>query len=386
VALLLAVVASLGLGACVGDDDTGGENARKGGSITVVEAQPPDSLDPARAWTRGSREALWLVYTPPLTYRRREGTDGTTLIPGLAEKLPEVSADGLTYRFRFRRGLRYADGTRLHAGDFARTVERARRLNHRAARLYRGVEAIRADDRTRVVTVHLREPDGTFPNVLAATTSGLVPAHTPLRDLTAKPPPGIGPYRIVRSRPGGSFVMRRDRGFRLPGIPDGNVDEIAARVERSRLRRTRDVIDGEADSMQGSPPAGLLPELRSKYEDRYREHTLLAADYAFFDTRRRPFDHETVRRAVSYALDGKGLRRLSKGFLEPGCNVLPPGMPARRALDPCPYGDRSAHPDLVKASRLLADAGEDGASVTVRPGRDPRITRAYLATLVKIGL
>ena len=43
-------------------------------------------------------EAIWLAYTPLLTYRHAEGESGLELIPGLASDLPEVSADGRAYR------------------------------------------------------------------------------------------------------------------------------------------------------------------------------------------------------------------------------------------------------------------------------------------------
>ena len=99
----IAAAACVGLAGCAGDGD--GEsagNARKGGSITVGASAPPDALDPAVSRSREAREALWLVYTPPLTYRRAEGAKGTELIPGLAEELPTVSEDGETYTFMIR--------------------------------------------------------------------------------------------------------------------------------------------------------------------------------------------------------------------------------------------------------------------------------------------
>ena len=67
---------------------------------------------------------MWLVYTPLLTYRHAEGERGSELIPGLAERLPEISADGMTYRLRLREGLKYSDGTAVKASDFEHTVKR----------------------------------------------------------------------------------------------------------------------------------------------------------------------------------------------------------------------------------------------------------------------
>jgi peptide/nickel transport system substrate-binding protein len=365
----------------VGDEDIGGESARKGGSITMGLSRPPDSLDPALAATPQSREALWLVYTPPLTYKRAEGRDGTRLVPGLAERLPEISSDGSTYRFRFRKGLRYSDGTRLRAGDFAREITRVRRLRSPLRRLYSGVRRISADDSSRRVTIGLARPDTTFLNVLALPSSAPVSRR--------RPPAGIGPYAVVsRSRDGG-YLMTRNRRFHLPGVPAGNVDEIDARVAGTSARQARAVISGRLDYTQSPAPAELLPELRSEYRDRYREHPTGSTYYYLLNPRRRPFDDGRVRKAVAYAVDGQKLGRLFAGRLDPSCNFLPREVPGYRRLQPCPYGERTAPPNLEKARALVESAGAQRAKVRVlgpAGGEGPRITRYYAATLRKLGL
>ena len=70
-----------GCGSDDGSDGASGD-ARKGGSITIAQTSQPDFLDPALAYTVNSWEPMWLVYTPPLTYKHAEGAEGTKLIPG----------------------------------------------------------------------------------------------------------------------------------------------------------------------------------------------------------------------------------------------------------------------------------------------------------------
>ena len=82
-------------------------------------------MDPALTYTVNGIEPLWLVYTPLITYAREEGQAGAKLIPGLAEDLPDISADGKTYKLKLREWLqvlgRYArQGLRLRARDQAR--------------------------------------------------------------------------------------------------------------------------------------------------------------------------------------------------------------------------------------------------------------------------
>ena len=95
---MLAMLAALLLAfAGCGDDDDDGDGARAapartGGSITISQTTQPDFLDPALGYTLGGWEPMWLVYTPPLTYRRAEGKEGAELIPGVAEELPTISS------------------------------------------------------------------------------------------------------------------------------------------------------------------------------------------------------------------------------------------------------------------------------------------------------
>ena len=186
-AAILAALVLVGASACGGDSEPSG-NARKGGSITVGASSLTRVLDPALATDPGALQVLRAVYTPPLTYRHAEGRDGTGLIPGLVRELPEVSEDGLEYSFRFRAGLAYSDGTRLRASDFARAVDRARRLHSPYAGLYAAIDAIDADDRSGRVVVTLTQPDAALPYALALPVSAPVPPGTP-RDR---------PERVVR--------------------------------------------------------------------------------------------------------------------------------------------------------------------------------------------
>lgn len=332
------------------------------------------------------REALWLAYTPPLTYARSGRVE---LVPGLADGMPRLSGDGRSYSFRFRPGLRYSSGRPLKAGDFAHTVARARALSSRGRRLFAGVRRIASDDRQRRVVVELRRRDSTFPYALADLAAGLVPGDAPLRRLDSRPPAGIGPYVVGRMAADGSFPVQRRRRFRLAGIPGGNVDAISVRVVPSREREARAVIAGTLDYAPDPPPTDLLPLIRSKYRDRYAEHRVVSSYWLAFNSRRRPFDDERVRKAVNFAIDGAKLDRLFLGFLEPGCSLLPPEVPGYRRLDPCPYGSRGEPPNLVKARALLDQAHARGARVTLlasRRGYGPAIGRYFASTLTKIGL
>jgi peptide/nickel transport system substrate-binding protein len=407
--LLLAALA-LALIAC-GDDDDGDDGAgggKQGGSITISQSEQPDALDPALSYNLSGWEPMWLVYTPPLTYRHAEGTQGAQLIPGVAEELPTISADGKTYALTLRKGLRFSDGTPAKASDFEHTIKRVLNLESGGSAFFLGIEGaqqyvengkpdadipgIEANDKTGEITIRLTEPDGTFSNVLAMSFSGLVPSDTPFENLTKDPPPGIGPYKITESVPNRQFVMEKNDRFNFPGIPKGNVEKITTVIVKSRAREAQDVISGELDYMRDAPPPDIKPEVKSKYSDRYEEHITNSTYYLFMNTRVPPFDKTEVREAVNYGLDKPALARLFAGELAAGCSFLPPGMPGYdRALDveECPWGNPNEPPDLEKARQMIKDAGAEGADVTVWGNTlepNDKVAEAYADMLNKMGL
>jgi peptide/nickel transport system substrate-binding protein len=401
----LAVLAVAGLSACAGTGDGGsGGDARKGGSITIAATAAPASLDPAVSRSPQAQQALWLVYTGPLVLRRAEGAGGTELKPGLAESMPEISEDGLTYTFKIREGLHYSNAKPVRASDFEYTIKRVLRLGASASMFMTidgakeylkdsdkaaDITGIDADDKTREVTVRLTQRDPTFLNKLATTFAGMVPAGTPFEDLTTKPPPGIGPYKITKVRPGRDFVMVQTRGFHVGDIPEGNVQRITTRVVRDEDKQTQDVVKGSVDYMQGSPPVKDLPEIRSKYKDRYKERSTLTTFWFFLNERTPPFDDQKVRKAVNLATNKAALSRMSAGLLEPVCNFLPRGVPGFSRIDPCPWGDPALEGDPERARQLIEDSGEKGKEVTVVIDRNPEhrmAARYYTGLLDKIGL
>jgi peptide/nickel transport system substrate-binding protein len=381
-----ALVTAVTLSGCLGGDDTRG-SGQEGGAAFVALGAVPSVRDPALANDAGSQTALWLVYTPPLTYRRAEGEQGTEVIPGVARDLPEVSGDGRTYTLRIRPRLRFSNGRPVRASDVRHSILRAARLGETGGRLFAGVSGIEANDRTGVVSIELARPDPSFPHALAAVQAGVVPAGTPMRDSSSTPPPGVGPYRIAAGRSPRRLDLVREPEFRLPGVPAGLIDLFQIRAGGSPAAQVDAVNAGQLDVMTDTPPEGLLPELRSELEDRYSEHPAMATRYLAVRAGRGPLETPELREALAYAIDKPEAARRLAGLVRPTCNLLPPNLPGYAEPDPCPWGDPDEHPDLVHAEELVEDAGAEGAVVTVASApRDRPIARLYVETLTQVGL
>jgi peptide/nickel transport system substrate-binding protein len=416
VALLVLVLSVFVIAACGGDDDDGGDTGsqggggKKGGSIDIALQSQPDFLDPALSYTLDGWESMWNVYLPLLTYAREEGPAGAELVPGLAQDLPEISEDGLTYTFTLREGLKYSDGQPVKASDFEHTIKRVLNLESGGSAFFLVIEGaeeyvnsgkseadisgIETNDETGEITIKLTTPDGSFSNVVAMNFGGMVPSDTPFRNMTENPPPGVGPFMITESVPNRQFVLEKTPGYDDLGIeevPGANLDKITVHIAQSLTRQAEDIIRGDLDYMIDPPPADLKPEIKAKYSDRYEEHPTVSTYYFFMNNRVPPFDDPQVREAVNYGVDKPALARLYSGEAQPGCSFLPPGMPGSdEALDveDCPWGNPNQPPDLERARQMIEESGHAGDKVTVWGNNEEpsqSAAEAYADMLTKMG-
>jgi peptide/nickel transport system substrate-binding protein len=180
IALVVAVFAMAVVTGCGSDDDDGGGGGggRAGGEMVIGMPSQPDYLDPALSYTVDGWAALWLSYLPPYGYPHSEGTEGSEVIPYLAEELPEISNGGKTYKFKFRDGIKYSDGKPLKASDFEHTVKRVLNLESGGSFYYEKIKGaaeyveagkpdgdisgIETNDKTGEVTIELLASDVSF--------------------------------------------------------------------------------------------------------------------------------------------------------------------------------------------------------------------------------
>ena len=418
-ALIAVAAVSVLVAACGSDSDSGssqGGEPIEGGDITISQTSQPDYLDPALSYTVNGWEPMWLVYTPLYTYRHEEGAAGAELIPGLAEDMPEVSEDGLTYTMTLRDGLTYSDGTDVKASDFEHTIKRVLNLESGGLSFYEAIEGateylekgdtegdisgIEADDKTGEITIKLVDPRADFTNILAMNFAGLVPGDTPFENLTEDPPPGVGPYVLTESVPNRQFVMERRQDFSdlgIPDIPPGHVDTITTEIIKNQSEQAQDVLNNELDYMQDPPPADLKQTVLETVgpdgsePQRYEEFTTSSTYYFFMNHRVPPFDDPEVREAVNIGLDKVALAKLFSGEVAPGCTFLPPGMPGYSEdldVEGCPWGNPNEAPDIDTARQMIEDAGAAGTKVTVWGNNDDptdKVTQNYAAQLNDMG-
>jgi peptide/nickel transport system substrate-binding protein len=337
-------------------------------------------------------------------YRHVAGAEGNELVPDLAE-LPQISADGKTWTFRLKDGIRFGPPVRreITSADVAYAFERIGTPSLAAQYgfyydVVEGMDAFRAgkadtisgiatpDDKT--IVFHLTRPTGDFGHRVA------MPAAAPLPREVAGcfTQPGeygryliaSGPYMLEGAEaldatrcdtlepiagfdPNASISLVRnpeyDPATDDPGarqaLPDGFLLEIDSNVDAIYAKLARGELEGEWASL---PPKVLREYAESEEKrDRLKVNPSDAIAYVTLNLTQPPLDDLHVRRAVNLAMDKDGLRRAWGGPLngEIATHVIPDAM-LRGKLDQYdPYPTPDFTGDVERAKHEMRQSAYD---------------------------
>ena len=379
---VLFAALTFAVAACGGGDDEEAEGttteATGGGAERTfpefkIMYEPIDYMDPALSYSVQGWGIMWNTYLGLLTYKHVDGPEGAELIPALAEDLPEVSEDGLSYKFTLREGINYSNGTPVKASDFKSTIKRLYLVDSPGVGFFSGIvgaekfaetkkgdiPGIVANDGERTLEIKLSKPQGDFLHILAMVFAGFVPPNTPAKDQSTSPPPATGPYMIESFTPNRVAVVVRNPEWKgIDDIPDGNPDKMTFTISEDDSTSLQSVIDGQNDYTSHPIPVDRLGEVQNQYADQLKLYTPANTYYYFMNTRVKPFNKLEVRQAVNYAIDREAIVRLYGGLATATENVLPPTYPQYEKISMYPH-------DLEKAKQLVQQAGEAGTAVRV---------------------
>jgi peptide/nickel transport system substrate-binding protein len=344
---LLVVLLAAGCASAIEPSASAEEEGVRGGTLRVglwigddPDTQERDLLDPQRFhWHPLARCCLLRTL---LSYEGRAIEDGgTQLRPDLAEAMPEVSADGLTWTFTLRDGLRYAPPLQerpILARDFVTALERTIRVGDSPYHdIIEGVQEFREgtsgtisgiqvpDDRT--IVFRLTEPTGDFGNRLAMPYLAPIPEEAlAVHDddyggyLVAS-----GPYMIEGAEslrlddPAApptyasdslALVRNPSWAFDLDPLRPAYVDRIEVVPLPDRERSAHDaVVAGDIHVMLDPTTPDIRAEILADPElrGRLREVPNPFIFYVAMNVAQPPFDDVAVRRAVSAAIDREAL-------------------------------------------------------------------------------
>ena len=334
-------------------------------------------------------------------FKRVGGSEGTQVVPDLADALATPTDDGKRYTFRLRARIRYSTGALVHASDFRRAIERLFRIQSPGAGFFTNLlggaacaarparcdltRGIVTDDAsgTLVFRLHVADPELLYK--LALPFAYPVPVGTPNVHEARRPIPGTGPYAIANV---GKRELRfvRNRYFRvvesgatgrLSGRDPGEGERrdgsghSCGRTRQARLGRVRN-LGAEAASRVACPVPSAGPGQRvSRNEFHGLEHTPASI--------RRPESPTGAQLRRRPQRVGHARRRPACGAADvPGAAAELPGFRTY-----CPF----KAPDLKRARELVTASGTKGTKVVVytMSGYFERFGRYFVSVLRRLG-
>jgi peptide/nickel transport system substrate-binding protein len=326
---------------------------KSGGILKVGLQADPTSLDPQKTNLTAAFHITEQIYSRVVRLK-----PDLTVEPDLAEKW-DVSADGKTYTFTLRKGVKFHSGRALTSADVKYTLER---LQDKAtaspnASLMASVDNIAApDDGTVVIT--LKQADSSFLTNLTASATAIVN-----RDMVqqygdlSQHADGSGPFKFKEYVPNTRVVLEKNPDYWETGKP--YVDGIEMTIAPDDTARTAALRSGTVDFIEYAP----LKDIATMKSD---NSILLAGDqntnirYIGLNVTRKPFSDVKVRQAVAAAIDRDAvLGPAVSGYGIPALELFPAGYWAAPGAKP-------SAPDIARAKQLLTEAGyPNGFNTTI---------------------
>jgi microcin C transport system substrate-binding protein len=148
--------------------------------------------------------------------------DESSAVYGLAAERVAISADGRTYRFRLREGIKFHDGTPITAADVAFSLSILKKEGHPfIGASLRDMEAAEADG-DNVAVIRFKPTRARDVPLFAATLPILSRAYyatRPFNETTLEPPLGSGPYRVGKFEQGRFLEFDRVKDWWGAGLP-----------------------------------------------------------------------------------------------------------------------------------------------------------------------
>ncbi|HWU40704.1 MAG TPA: ABC transporter substrate-binding protein, partial [Candidatus Acidoferrum sp.] len=271
------------------------------------------------------------------------------LVPDLATRWTQ-SADGLTWTFFLRKGVRFHDGTPCNAEAVKYTFDRflgaekpLRASLHEP--IIKRVEVVDA----YTVRFTLKVPFSFFLNNLAHSASAIVSPAAHRRwgkDLTLHPV-GTGPFKFVEWARGDHLTLGRNEDY-YEGRP--HLERIVVKTVQEDSARVLGLEAGDYDLIVRIPPEEvprLMREGRIRIYAEQSNRTLRIG----INTSKKPFDDMRVRQALNYAVDKEAIvRNIYQGLAMVIPTMVGPLNAGYAPVKGYPY-------DPAKAKQLLTEAG-----------------------------
>lgn len=331
--------------------------------------EDPPSLDPAIANDNYSLFIIHQIFSGLVTF-----DDDLNIVPDIAASMPSVSADGKTYTFVLRKGVRFPDGQEVTSGDFKYSMERAadpklagsQPASSLPAGLYLG-DIVGVLDKLAGKSQEIAGITTPDPHTLVITIDA--PKSYFLSKLTAGPafvvqksnvekgagwtdaPRGTGPFRLARWDHNNKIVLAANADYYAgrPQLASVNIwmgaNASGGLQQYEQQNNTLDVADVPTDDIERVTDRNnpMAKELQAVPD--------LSVTYLGFNVRQKPFDDPKVREALARTIDRQKIARVMfESRVKQAQGFVPPDMAGYKAPNV------SEGYDVTRARQLIAES------------------------------
>lgn len=349
-------------------------------AATAAPAAPATAGEPKRGGTWRFAAEMDLATLDPMVANNYEDWWSTGLLlfnqlytvdrdaklqPVLAADWPKISADGTTYTFSLRPGVKFHNGREMTADDVKFSFERAATVGncgYVAANIV-GYEDIKSGKTQELsgfkivdpstVEVTLKQPNSAFLFDLNNNCMSVVPKQEVIdagADWGIKTVIGTGPFKLKEWKTGEQVTYERNPDYFKQGLPYLDQVEIYLNVAPATGFLRWESQDAEFTySSTAADMARVMADATLKERVLIRD----ATNFGYFqiNVNAKPFDDPNVRKAVIMALDKKSYAQKNGPLSVPAEGFYAPLLPQ---YDPEFKGPQY---DPAAAKKLLADAG-----------------------------
>jgi oligopeptide transport system substrate-binding protein len=356
--------------------------------ILLNAGSEPDTIDPQKSSFVNEIAQAAFVFEGLMSFDAKT----TRPVPAAAAKMPEVSADGLKYKYTLRDGLKYSDGTRLTAKNFEYSF-------------LRGCDPTESGDYAFVLYIvvgceawNTMDPRKASPAELAAAKAKVgikATSDTEIEFTLTTPAPffiavsalwigwpvresdvkkggdkwtepttyiGNGPFKLVEWKHNEKLVFERNDNYRKK-IQFKRVTKLMINEATVALAAYR---NNELDLVGVAPT-----DLRTVQADAELKAQLVdvagsCTSYYGFNVRRPPFDDTNVRLAFAKSIDREALvKDLQQGIGKAADGgFIPPGFPGYDNTDTEQKFDPAAAKTFLANASPASKAGLSGLKYT----------------------
>ncbi len=320
--------------------------------LVVGTTDTAATLDPADCYDYFSSNILYNTTECLVGYE--PGT--ANLIPLLATEWTP-SADGLSYTFKIREGVKFHDGTTMDANAVKFSLDRAKTIQVDGMR---GQPSFLLDPIKEItvtgdyeVKIDLNYPCAPFVSMLGYTVGAIISPTAYTTDAW-KPNEvvGTGPYKLAEFVESDHMTLVRNEDYWGEKPPaDRVVIKFFSESSAMKMALEKGEIDvayrsfapAEEDALLANTELGALrgvsPGIR----------------FMVINVTKTPFDNVHVRKAIAYSVDRAAINEQAfQGTVSPLYSMVPDGMWSYKPVYKDVYGEGA---DLEKAKAELAAAG-----------------------------